>query len=163
LEGLEPPVLDLHAAQWVGRDRYEMRPDARRFESWESNVAGKIGLGVAIEYALEWSLETIWARIFTLSRALRARLAALPGVTVRDLGRERCGIVSFTVDGWEAGAVRRALAQQRVNVSVSTRSSTLLDMEERGLTDLVRASVHYYNSEEEVQRFCRTLEQMRAP
>jgi selenocysteine lyase/cysteine desulfurase len=163
LEGLEPPVLDLHAAQWVGRDRYEMRPDARRFESWESSVAGKIGLGVAIEYALEWSLETIWARIFTLSRALRARLAALPGVTVRDLGRERCGIVSFTVDGWEAGAVRRALAQQRVNVSVSTRSSTLLDMEERGLTDLVRASVHYYNSEEEVQRFCRTLEQMQAP
>jgi cysteine desulfurase/selenocysteine lyase len=162
LEDLEPPVLDLHAAHWVGRDRYEMRPDARRFESWESNVAGKIGLGVAIDYALNWGMDVIWARVSGLAETLRARLDALPDVNVRDLGRERCGIVSFTVEGWEAEAVRYALAQRRVNVSVSTRSSTLLDMEERGLTDLVRASVHYYNSEEEVERFGRILEQIQA-
>jgi cysteine desulfurase/selenocysteine lyase len=158
LQQLEPPVLDLRAARWVARDRYELRPDARRFESWERNVAGVIGLGVAIDYALGWGLAAIWARISALAEDLRSRLTALPGVTIHDLGRERCGIVSFSVQGWEPDAIRRALLERRVNVSTSTRNATLLDMEERGLTELVRASVHYYNSEEEIERFCETLE-----
>jgi cysteine desulfurase/selenocysteine lyase len=158
LEQLEPPMLDLRAACWVARDRYELRPDARRFESWECSVAGKIGLGVALDYALGWGLDPIWARVRALAEELRARLEGLPDVTLHDLGRERCGIVSLTVRGWQPETLRRALAEQRVNVSTSTRSATLLDMDDRGLTELLRASVHYYNSEEEVERFCRVLE-----
>jgi len=158
LEQLEPPMLDLHAARWVAHDRYEMRPDARRFESWECSVAAKIGLGVALGYTLSWGLEAIWARVRALAEALRARLVGLPGVTVHDLGRERCGIVSLAVQGWRPETLRCALAEQRINVSTSTRSSTMLDMDDRGLTELLRASVHYYNSEEEVERFCEVLE-----
>ena len=161
VQELEPPFLDLHAAHWTARERFEIRPDARRFESWECNVAAKIGLGVALDYALGWGLDAVWTRISALAKDLRARLEALPGVTLHDLGRERCGIVSFAVEGHEPEAVRRALSAQRINVSVSTQSSTLLDMEGRGLTDLVRASVHYYNSTQKVERFCATLENVK--
>ncbi len=157
LHRLEPPFLDLHAAEWTARDRYEIRSDARRFESWEANYAGHIGLGVAIDYALGWGLEAIWARVADLAAKLRRQLDDIPGITVRDLGTTRCGIVSFTVDGRDAETIREQLAQRRMNVSVSRQSATRLDMEARGLSDLVRASVHYYNSEEEIERFCAAL------
>src|SRR6266705_2114542 len=157
LERLEPPFLDLHAAEWVARDRYEILPNARRFENWETNYAGKIGLGVAIDYAMQWDLDTTWRRIKTLAYNLRARLSTLPGVIVHDRGVTQCGIVTFTVDGKEPGEIKQRLAQHAINVTVSERSSTLLDMEERGLERLVRASVHYYNSEEEIERFCEML------
>ncbi len=157
LERLEPPFLDLHAATWTARDRYEMLPNARRFENWETNYAGKIGLGVAIDYAMQWDLDTTWRRIKTLAYNLRARLSTLPGVIVHDRGVTQCGIVTFTVDGKEPGEIKQRLAQHAINVTVSERSSTLLDMEERGLERLVRASVHYYNSEEEIERFCEML------
>jgi cysteine desulfurase / selenocysteine lyase len=154
IERLEPPFLDLHAATWAPGDRVEMRPDARRFETWEGNVAAKIGLGVAADYALGWGIDEIWARVQALAEALRQGLAAIPGVAVHDTGATRCGLVSFTVAGVAAGEVKRRLAARAINVTVSRAASARFDFEARGLTELVRASVHYYNSEDEVARFC---------
>jgi selenocysteine lyase/cysteine desulfurase len=157
LDQLEPPLLDLHAAEWVAPDRYVMRDDARRFENWETNVAGKLGLGAAIDYALDWGLEPIWERVSSLAERLREALEALPGVAVRDQGAMRCGIVSFTVDGADLTALHDALRAQKINVSVSPSEYTLIDMQARGLLSVVRASVHYYNTEEEIARFCDAL------
>jgi cysteine desulfurase/selenocysteine lyase len=154
VEQLEPPFLDLHAARWVERDRYEIRADARRFENWETNYAGKIGLGVAIDYALAWGVENTWARICDLARALRSGLSRMPKVQLHDLGVEKCGIVTFTIDGLQPQEIRSRLAEKKMNVSISPAEHTRLDMERRGLARVVRASVHYYNSEEEIERFC---------
>jgi selenocysteine lyase/cysteine desulfurase len=148
---LEPPLLDLHAATWVERDRYEIDPTARRFENWEAYIAGQIGLGVAVDYSLGWGIRPIQARVTTLAEHLRTSLEELPGVTVRDLGEDRCGIVTFTVQGREPADLKDRLRERKVNVSVTSRSSTRIDMEDRGLDSMVRASVHYYNTEEEVQ------------
>ncbi len=151
-ETLEPPFLDLDSARWTAADAYEVVPGARRFETWEGNVAGKIGLGVAIDYALGWGLEAICQRVVGLAESLRVGLAALPGVAVHDLGPERSGIVSFTTARSSPDDVRRVLGAQAINVSVSSRASTRFDMEARGLDAVVRASVHYYNDEGEVAR-----------
>ena len=158
LERLEPPMLDLHAAEWVANDRYEIRSDARRFENWETNYAGKIGLGVAIDYALQWDVDITWRRIKSLAYKLRTQLSPLPGVIVRDRGVTQCGIVTFSVEDKNPDEIVSTLSKDNINVSVTRRNSTLFDMDARGLDSLVRASVHYYNSEEEVERFCRTVE-----
>jgi cysteine desulfurase / selenocysteine lyase len=154
---LQPPFLDLHAAAWVAPDRYEVRPDARRFENWETNFAGKVGLATAIDYAREWGMAAIWDRVRSLASRLRAELEEIPGVTVRDIGAEQCGIVTFTVDGIEARQVKQALAERSMNVVTSTVASTRFDMEARGLNEVVRASVHYYNDEAEIARFCESV------
>ncbi len=157
LDRLEPPFLDLRAATWTAPGRYEIRGDARRFENWETNYAGKIGLGVAVEYALSWGLEAIEARVTTLANRLRERLAAVSGVRVHDQGQRRCGIVTFTVDGVTADDVQRHLAGQGVNTSVSQAESAQFDLPRRGLSSLVRASVHYYNDDAELGRLVDAL------
>lgn len=162
LERLEPPLIDLHAATWTSRDSYTLRPDARRFENWEANIAAKIGLGVAVDYALGWGLEAIWARVSGLAERLREMLREIPGVEVRDLGVVRCGIVTFTLAGRTATEIREALLAQGINVSVSALTSTRLDMEARDLDAVVRASVHYYNTDEELARLCAAIRALAA-
>jgi cysteine desulfurase / selenocysteine lyase len=157
LDDLEPPLLDMHAATWTAPERYEIRPDARRFENWETNYAAKIGLGVAIDYALSWGLDAIEARVTVLAENLRARLRAVDGVHLHDQGQRRCGIVTFTIDGVPAQDVRNRLADSRVNTSVSLASSARLDLPRRDLRELVRASVHYYNTDDELDRLIHAL------
>jgi len=157
IEKLEPPFLDLHAATWTGPDRYEVRRDARRFENWESYVAGRLGLGAAAEYALAIGLNAIWARVRSLAETLRDALGEIPGVAVRDLGRERCGIVTFTTEGISAAELCQDLAAAKINVKTSSIFSTRYDMTARGLDLLLRASVHYYNTEDEIARFCEVV------
>ncbi|HEY9414547.1 MAG TPA: aminotransferase class V-fold PLP-dependent enzyme [Pseudonocardia sp.] len=157
LERLEPPMLDLRSATWTGPDTYEIKPDARRFETWECNHAAKIGLRVAVEYALGWGLDGIAARISGLADELRVRLDAEPGVQVRDKGLRRSGIVTFTVDGLAATDVARALSAKGVHVHVSHATSAQYDMAVRGLDQVVRASVHYYNTEVELDHLISAL------
>lgn len=147
---LDPAFLDLGGAEWAAPDRYELRPDARRFESWESNLAARAGLRAAVAYARSWGLDAIAARVTSVAEALRARLASVPGVTVHDHGRRLCGIVTFTKAGVEAEAVQVALAGRGVNMSVSWPSATLLDAGRRHLPPIVRASVHYLTTEAEL-------------
>ena len=151
-ERLRPPFLDLRGATLTGPDRYVVRPDARRFETWENDVAARIGLGVAVDYALGWGLGAIEERVVGLGARLRSLLGERPGTTVHDRGAYRCGIVTFTVEGVPAEEVRRRLAAEGVNTSVSPAASAPLDLPARGLPDVVRASVHYYNDEQDLQR-----------
>jgi selenocysteine lyase/cysteine desulfurase len=150
--GDDPALIDLHSATWVDRSSYEFRHDARRFENYEANVAARIGLGVAVRYALGIGIEASWARIQELAARLRSRLEAIDGVTVRDKGSVQCGIVTFDVVGVDSTVIKSTLAASAVTVNVTFRASTLLDMAQRHLDSMVRASVHYFNTEEEVDR-----------
>ncbi len=150
IETMEPPIIDLHAATWTGPDTYTLRADARRFETWEKNYAAQLGMRAAIRYALDLGLDAIRDVVQERAARLRELLADVPAVTVRDTGAVQSGIVTFTVNGHPAAAVQQALRAQRIKVSVSPPSSTLLDATRRSLPPLVRASVHYYNTDDEL-------------
>lgn len=154
---LEPGRLDLHSARWTGPQEYEMAPDASRFEFWEHDVAARLGLGAAVRYLLELGPEEVYAAVAERAEYLRGALGDLPGVTVRDLGVEHSGIVSFTVAGTAPVEVRDRLLGKDITVTVSHRGSTLLDMSARGLDSVVRASPHCFVSRDELDRFVAAL------
>jgi cysteine desulfurase/selenocysteine lyase len=160
LAEIEPIFLDLHAATWTGKEQYEIRDDARRFENWEQNYAGKLGLAAAIDYATNLGMENIQNRIVELAIRLRHELATVDGVTVTDLGETKCGIVTFFHDEFDSKVLVERLNTYAINISSSSLYSTRLDMEARGLPALARASVHYYNTEAEVIRFCECLREL---
>lgn len=161
LEVLEPPFIDLHSADWTQADDYEWRPDARRFENWETYYAGKAGLGVAVDYALSLGIETTAARITNLGARLRAGLESLDRVGVHDKGARRGGIVTFTVDGVDAASVQAQLLLRKINTSTSGPDRARLDLEPRGLPTVIRASVHYYNSEDEIDAVIQAVDAVR--
>ena len=150
IETMEPPLLDLHAADLISATDYAIRPDAQRFENWESYVAGRLGLGAAVDYALDLGLDAIWDRVRRQADLLRMRLGAIDGVTVHDAGPVRGGIVTFSHAGIAAEAIREALARQKINVSLSNIYRTYLDPEQDALGRFVRASVHYVTTDEEI-------------
>ncbi|QXI08549.1 aminotransferase class V-fold PLP-dependent enzyme [Pseudomonas tensinigenes] len=158
-QNLEPAFLDLHAAALQSADTFTIRADARRFENWECNVAAKLGLGAAVEYALAQGIEPMWLRIQQLAGYLRQRLLEIPGVTPQDPGLQKSGIVTFTHQNHSAAQVQQWLAGQekRINVSTSTFRSTLLDMQHRDLLEVSRASVHAYNTEAEIDTMVAAL------
>jgi len=161
IERLEPPLLDMHAAEWQPDGSYRIRDDARRFENWETNYASKIGLGAAVDYALEVGIENGWERIRTLATRLRAELSALADVTVLDRGAVLGATVTFAVAGLPAAEVQRRLAVERINVSVMDAASARLDFDPRGLDEAVRSSVHYYNSDDELERLADAVRRAR--
>lgn len=129
---------------------YTIRPDARRFETWETNYATRAGLKAACDYALELGLTAIQARCQHLTQLAREQLTEVHGVKLHDLGTKKSAIISFTIDNHDAASIMRKLAESAINVSISNPSSTPLDAGERHLPPIVRVSPHYYNSEDEI-------------
>ena len=160
LDGLEPATADLRGASWTSPHGYELVPGARRFELWEYDVAGRLGLKEAVDHLLDLGVEEVERTVRSLAADLRAGLSSVGGVTVRDEGTDLSGIASFTVDGLTAGQVRERLADQQVVVAVSEAESTRLDMTARGLSAVVRASAHYFVSQEDVDAAVRAVAEL---
>jgi len=154
---LEPALIDLRSATWTSLDDYRVASGGRRFEAFEISTAAKIGFGVALDYARVWGMDSIWARLCDLGERLRTGLAAVPGVQVLDRGVTRGAIVTFSVEGWRPGDVRAALRDAGVNVWIVEAGTAHLDFDQRGITGVVRASVHYYNTDDDLERCCRAV------
>jgi len=148
----QTPFVDGRSAEWKGDMTYEYQPGALRFEFGEQNFAGKAGLGVAIDYALELGLDDIRSRVDELATALRNGLGQLPGVAVHDEGTVQSGIVTFTVAAQAAADVKVALGAAGINVSAPGRRNAQLDIGLRGIDAVVRAGVHYFNTADEIDR-----------
>lgn len=160
VERLDPPMLDLDSAVWTGQDSFQVASDARRFESWECAVAARLGLGAASDYALRLGLAAIHDRVRSLAERLRAALGRQPEITLFDRGERRSGIVVFAHQRHPADTLVARLREAGVNTWVTRPSASRFDVAARSVDAAVRASVHYYNTEDEVDTLATLLRTM---
>jgi selenocysteine lyase/cysteine desulfurase len=157
LESTRPITLDLHSAVWTSLDSFVMEPSAKRYENWEFNYSNFFGLKAAAEYAVALGLENIWGLVQKLGQTLREGLSGIEGIVVQDRGSVQSGIVTFTSDKLEYAKLKKKLADKNIHVAIAPKAAAFLDMENRGLSSMIRSSVHYYNSETEIEKFLRIL------
>lgn len=152
LERLRTGTVDIRAATIESDGTISVLPSARQFELFESSHALRLGLGAALSYALEIGLEPIRDRVTGLASHLREILRGIDRVTVLESGAPLSGIVTFSVRGVDAATVQARLAAQRFNVWPIRGSGPALDVHSRNLSEVLRASVHYFNTIDEIDR-----------
>lgn len=124
--------------------RFDLRPEAARFESGTQNFTGIFGLEASLDLLLEVGLETIEGAVLGRCDRLVEGLARRGYQTLSPLGSaERSGIVAFRRDGHSTDDVVERLARARVKVC------------RRGHG--VRASPHFYNTDDEIDRLLDAL------
>jgi selenocysteine lyase/cysteine desulfurase len=137
------------------------RPGAQRFEFWESSIANRLGLGAAVRVLNELGVDKVASKIQSLTTRLYGKLQAMDD-RIHLHYKPDCGIVTFWIQGLDSSRVKEALWEEvdgrQVEVSVVPATSTPLDSAICGVPDLVRASVSYTNTMEEIDLFCERLE-----
>lgn len=158
LEGdYEPIFMDLHSAEWLKPDVYEAVNTGKRFEIWEKPYALLLGSKAAVEVALEVGIKKIEARVPQLAAHCREKLREIGQVRILDTGERQCGIVTLTLDHMSGEEIKAQLDQAKINTSLVSPESALIDFIDKKIDWALRISPHYYNTFKEIDTFIETF------
>ena len=149
----DPPVLSQAGSSWTSMEHYATRTDARRFETYEFSVAGRLGLGAAVTHALQHGIENIRELIRARLARIHAGLTVIPGVTVFEEDADESAFLTFTAGAFTPAELNDYLAEANIAAAVVDRGYARADLEARGLEAINRVAPHAYTSEEDIDRF----------
>lgn len=155
---IRPTYLGYPAGVWTDLASYELAPGIDRLYLGDYPYALLSGLIEAIRYARELGLHQIEARNRLLGLICREALSELGHVELYDREGGMTGTVPFNVKGIDASEVVRRLAAQGIVTCTLEENNALLAFRRLRQRALVRASIHYFNNEEDVSRFVGALE-----
>ncbi len=156
-QGLYPWTIDMKGAVWSESGAFELADSARRFETWEFPYALVLGLGAAARYALAVGVDVAAARSRALATRLRRHLESVPDWRVLDEGPNRSAIVAVQLGSSDVTRVVGRLRERGFNTSATFRRWAQFHMGRQGVESALRVSPHYYNTEDEVDRFVDVL------
>ncbi|WP_349972133.1 aminotransferase class V-fold PLP-dependent enzyme [Pseudomonas caspiana] len=161
VEKLQPPFVDVLSAPRKG-ESFTPRNDARRFETSEMSLTLIAGLNNALSEVEALGVGPIRQRIQHLASLLRERMTEVVGLKLQDCGAapEQSGLVSFTLEGWDALEIKKELATKGINIGANGVAYTPLDMQARGLGNIARISVSHLNTESEIDTLLTALRAM---
>lgn len=154
IERLHPTAPDVRGSVWTADRDWTETDTARRFETWETSHALRLGLGIALADAQALGIEAISAHLRQQAATLRNALGELPGVHIADPPAATSGIVTFTVDGRPAAEVAAELIASGVHVTSVPADHGRWDLADRNLSAIVRAAPHVYTDDADLQALC---------
>lgn len=131
-----------------------------KFEPGTPNIAGFIGLGAAIDWLQAIGMDAIAAREARLRDAMRAALAAVDGLRLVGDARARAAVFSFVVEGAHAHDLATLLDHDGIAVR-SGHHCAHPTMQFFGVPATARASLAFYNTEDEIAVFVDALAKAR--
>ncbi len=158
---IHPARIDLGGLQWYSTNDYQLLNSARRFETFETNKALQIGLKMAVDQYCALKSTSIVQRIQTLAASLRTQLSQINDIQVCDRGKEQCGIVTFCHLNISSEHMVHFLTQHKVHTSLTIDGLTGINLDSRHAPNKVRASLHIYNTEKEIEQLCHHITHMR--
>lgn len=147
-----PLIFDMQGADWIGIDEYKLAPTARRFEFWESSIAGKIGFATALKYLNGLGITNVEQYNTGLMKEFRRRMEQVKGLHLHDRGSRLSNILSFTTDNRSIEQTAQLLRDNDVYFSLSFRNFALIDFMKKDLDGIIRFSPHYFNTTEELEK-----------
>ena len=129
-----------------------------KFEAGTSQVAEAVGLGAAVDYLSAIGMENVRAHERELTAYSLDRLAEVQGITVfgpPDADR-RGGVMSFAVEGMHPHDVGELCGREGVCIRAGHHCAQPL-MRDLGVGATARASLHVYNSREDIDRLVTAL------
>ncbi|KXB00446.1 cysteine desulfurase [candidate division MSBL1 archaeon SCGC-AAA261C02] len=157
-EELEPLLLGGGIVQTVTEHKCGLVEPPQVFDAGTPNIPGIIGLGKAAEYVLEIGLEEIEKREQKLTQEM-LKISEIDSIEVYGPKNpeDRGGVVSFNLSGMDPHEASSILDEV---ANIATRSGhhcAMPVMSHLGIDGTVRASIHYYNTEDEVEKFVKTI------
>lgn len=144
----------------VSFEKTEYQDPPHRFEAGTPDIAGAIGLGLAIDFIEELGREHILDHEEALTGYGVDRLSQISGLRLLGAGQRRLGILSFDLDGVHPHDVSQVLDQHQVAVRAGHHCAQPL-MERLGLSGTTRASLGVYNDEADIDRLAAAIEAAR--
>jgi len=141
---LEPSSIGGESAMVYDETNLAYKDIPDKFQTGFRNYVGFVGLEASINYMLQFGLNNIRSKIMNLSNQMREELSKISGITL--FGPEdqskRTSIVSFSIDGQDPQKIVELLEKKKIVIAV------------REIVDkkILRASPHFFNSEEEIQK-----------
>ena len=162
LEEMPPFLSGGEMIEYVTREGATYAPLPHKFEAGTVNVGGAVGLHAAIDYMNELGFEAIEKREAELTALMMNEMQKLPHIKIfgSDKPSDHCGIVTFEIEGVHPHDVAAIFDSDNIAVRAGHHCAQPLH-KQLGVMSTTRASIAFYNTEEDVMRFVRSLGQIR--
>ncbi len=162
LEEMEPFLRGGEMIEYVTRDKATWAEVPHKFEAGTVSAGDAVGMAAAIRYISSVGLENIEKHDAELACRLIAGMKNIPHVHLigSDDGNKRCGIVTFTVDGVHPHDIASLLSAEHIAIRAGHHCAQPLG-QYLGQSATARASLYFYNTEEEADTFLDKLSYLR--
>lgn len=162
LEKMPPFLSGGEMIEYVTFEDITFAHSPHRFEAGTVNAGGAIGLAAAIDYIQSIGIENIANRELSLTKLALDEIKNIPHVTVlgSDKAEDHHGIITFKIDGVHPHDIAAIMAENNVAVRAGHHCAEPLHHFIE-IPSTTRASIMFYNTEDEVMQFVNTLKRIR--